>query len=77
MGGTEEIQCNTHMNRKQNRVGSPVFWSVEEVANEIIFACNNMTKYERLCCIDRSAMPRALQRMHIFKEGLEYNRLIC
>lgn len=52
----EEIQCDAHMNRKQNGVRSPVFWSAE-VANGITFACNKMTKHESLCCIDRSAMP--------------------
>lgn len=66
----EEIQCNAHMNRKQNRVGSPVFWSVEEVAKEIPFACSNMIKHESLCCIDRSAMPRSIAMDAHFEGGL-------
>lgn len=53
------IQRIAHVNRKQNRVGSPAFWSVEEVANGITFACNRI-KHESLGCMDRSAMPRSI-----------------
>lgn len=60
MGGREEIQCDAHVKRNQNRGGSQNLRSVEDVANDIKFACNNMAKHESLCCTDRSGMPRSI-----------------
>jgi len=36
--GEEEIQCNTYMNREQDKAGPQLFFRVEEVANDLIFA---------------------------------------